>query len=241
MFAPPLFSHCIFDFPSSGEAIGSSPLRAVFRACLQKLVADERYWQSYGRYVRIRAGPADFPEREEHLTLCGFFALWHMVAVRVGPHPISPFLLRYVIEGRERACALDLAFLRLIDPELYERLLPWAQYEWGSSLPVNPLDPLNTLLFSASLDVSVILYSFVALVCPHTHGLPQRTLVSDPPRAAELHWLERQVVASVVFGGTELASGDSLVSSFGLGMHLVLAAGQTLDEVCTPSSIISLP
>lgn len=138
-----------------GEAIGSSPIRAVLRASVQRLVSNERYWQPHGRYYRIRPGPADLPEREEHLTVCGFFALWHTMALQAGPHPISPFLLRYIIEGRDRACSLDLPFLRLVDPELYERLLPWAQYEWGCPLPANPLDPLNTLLFSASLDVSL--------------------------------------------------------------------------------------
>lgn len=140
----------------SGEALGSSPIRAVFRASLQKLVADERYWQPHGRFTHIRPGPAGFPEREEHYTVCGFFALWHMTALRLGPHPISPFLLRYAIEGRDRALSFDQPFLRLLDSELYDKLLPWAHYAWGTPLPANPLHPLNSLVFSASLDVSPV-------------------------------------------------------------------------------------
>ncbi|RPD52498.1 hypothetical protein L227DRAFT_568566, partial [Lentinus tigrinus ALCF2SS1-6] len=191
-----------------GDGIGDSPMRTVFRTAVQKLVADRRYWQPHGRFTVIRPGPANIPEREEHYTLCGFFALWHMIAMGVGPQPISPFLLRYAIEGCERACMLDPAFLRLIDPDLYGGLVPWSDYVWGSPLPADPWHPLNALIFSASLD---------------------RHVLSDPPQEAELQWMERQLVASALFGGTELAASDILVSCFANGMQLGLREGCTLD------------
>ncbi|TFK82464.1 hypothetical protein K466DRAFT_603651 [Polyporus arcularius HHB13444] len=100
-------------------------------------------------------------------------------------------------------------FIRLIDPELYEHLVPWAEYEWGTPLPSDPCHPLITLIFSAGVDVKVF---------------------SDPPRHAELEWMERHLVAQALFDGTELASDASGLAAFRRGMHMAIASGHTLDE-----------
>ncbi|TFK82278.1 hypothetical protein K466DRAFT_603805 [Polyporus arcularius HHB13444] len=192
-----------------GDAIGSSPLRSLLRLCVQRLVGDERYWKAVGRYRCVRPGPSGVVERETHLTLCGYFALLQMVSIHVGPLPISPMVLRYAIEGRDAALSFDSMFIRLIDPDLYDRLAPWDEYEWGTALPSDPSHPLITLIFSAGVDVKVF---------------------SDPPRHAELEWMERHLVAQSVFDGTELASDANGLRSFRQGMHIALAGGRTLDE-----------
>ncbi|TFK77911.1 hypothetical protein K466DRAFT_571180, partial [Polyporus arcularius HHB13444] len=192
-----------------GEAIGASPLRSLLRLCIQKLVADERYWKAVGRYRCVRPGPSGLPGRERNLEMCGFFSLFHMVALRVGPHPISPVALRYAIEGRDPALEFDQTFIRLIDPELYTRLLPWAEYEWGTALPTDPSHPLLILIFSAGVDVKVF---------------------SDPPLHAELEWMERHLVAQALFDGTEFAADGTGLSAFSRGLHLVLPSGRTLEQ-----------
>ncbi|RDX47053.1 hypothetical protein OH76DRAFT_1419895 [Lentinus brumalis] len=196
------------DFGASGVSIGSSPLRSMLRRCVELLVADQRYWHQVGKYFCIRKGPTGSPERENHLAVSGFIALLHMVALGRGPDPMSPFLLRYVIEGRELACILDAAFIRLIDPALYAQLTPWTEYEWGSAFPTDPSHKLNSLIFSANQDTKVF---------------------SSPPRRAELEWMERHLVAAAVFDAPDLASNDTALASFADGMHVALAPGRSLD------------
>ncbi|TFK81813.1 hypothetical protein K466DRAFT_604199 [Polyporus arcularius HHB13444] len=191
-----------------GVAIGSSPIRTVLRRAIEILVSDQRYWHPVGKYFCMRSGPTGVSDRDDHLATCGFMALMHMIGVGRGPDPMSPFALRYAIEGRDRACVLDPAFIRLIDPMLYAQLAPWAEYEWGSPLPKDPAHKLNSLIFSAGKDTKVF---------------------SDPPRRAELEWMERHLVASAVFDAAELASDGSSVASFAEGMHVALAPGRSLD------------
>ncbi len=182
-----------------------------------------------GRFHVVRPGPSGLPERDIHLEVSGFVSLLHMVALRAGPHPISPIALRYVIEGRDHALAFDHTFIRLIDPELYERLVPWAEYEWGSPLPCHP-HPLITLILTASVDVRRS--SFVGAPCADVAGL-QCKVFSDPPRHAELEWMERTLVAQAVFDSTELASDGSGLLPFARGMHLAISDGHSLEQVST--------
>lgn len=84
----------------------------------------------------------------------GFVCLLHMVMLRTGPDPISPYLLRTAIEGVDAALIIDHAFMRLVDPSLYESLRPWLEFERNVSLPSDPSDPLWQLIAQADIDVS---------------------------------------------------------------------------------------
>ena len=83
----------------------------------------------------------------------GFLALFHMLILRTGPDPISPYLLRAALEGIEAALTIDHAFMRLVDPSLYSSLRPWLEFERGALIPSDPADDLVQLMMQADIDV----------------------------------------------------------------------------------------
>ncbi|KAI0712965.1 hypothetical protein C8T65DRAFT_695159 [Cerioporus squamosus] len=205
----PDFSEPIPHIRAPNLAMGSHILIFLVRWLIE-MRPDPTYWTS----ALVRQLARVLCDR------CFGFAYKHSWAIRgigrqlavttlSGPHPISPIALRYVIEGQDAALALDHTFLRLIDAELYQGLVPWAEYEWGTPLPRSPQHPLIGLISAAGVDCQVF---------------------SDPPRHVELEWMERHLVAQAVFDGTELAADPSGLAPFLRGMHLAISEGHTLEE-----------
>ena len=111
------------------------------RETVRQIVADDVHWQARGRYHIIRwhiGGEHGLRSREIAMKRAGFVSLLHMVMLRTGPDPISPYLLRTAIEGADAALVIDHAFMRLVDPSLYESLRPWLEFERNVSLPTHP-------------------------------------------------------------------------------------------------------
>ena len=120
---------------------------------------DPAVWQPLGRFQNIRwhpGGANGVRSRVLALRTAGFLALFHMLVLRTGPDPISPYLLRFAIEGPARACAIDHAFMRLLDPTLYDNLGPWLAHDRSTALPRDPRDKLHSILLAAGMDVCTL-------------------------------------------------------------------------------------
>ena len=112
-----------------------------------------------GRYYTIRwhvGGAQGLRSRQVAMKTSGFLSLLHMVILHTAPDPISPWVLRYAIEGLMGACIIDHAFMQLIDPDLYKTLRPWRLHDQADALPDDPLDGLFQLLTAADVDVSCV-------------------------------------------------------------------------------------
>lgn len=120
------------------------------------MTAESDLWtQRSGRYMSLRfhSSRMVLPQRYARLQACGFMVMLYMVNLRSGPDPISPFLLRAVIETRARACAVDMAFLRLLDPEVHQSILPWVTRDRNSPLSASLGSEIGGLLCSVNIDV----------------------------------------------------------------------------------------
>ena len=87
----------------------------------------------------------------------GFLSLLHMLVLRVGPDPISPWLLLFAMLGHDQACVIDHPFMALVDPELYDSLAPWITHDRTKPIPTNPTQALFHILGAAGIDVSAAL------------------------------------------------------------------------------------
>ena len=139
----------------SGGAVGDGVARNLLRQAVQVALQVPDLWQTRGSYSTIQFLPyAQERERTLHLKTCGYLCLLLMVVLQSGPDPISPFLLRAVIEPRESACSADLAFLRVISPEDGQTLMPWISYDKLTSAPIDLTSNVAALLMAADIDVS---------------------------------------------------------------------------------------
>lgn len=140
-------------------ALGESPRRAVMRHAIGQVVKQDMYWQDRGRYLGIRwlsnKRPVS-PARDCILRTSGFLSLMHLVVLESGPDPISPHLIRYVLEGPESLTRVDEPFLRVIDPAVVDALQLWKQFDTSSPLPQHALDPLFQTLAAFDIDVCVL-------------------------------------------------------------------------------------
>lgn len=132
----------------------------MLRFAVQSMLADSDLWVQRGRYTTIRfhSSRMVLPHRYPRLQACGFVAVLHMVTMRAGPDPISPFLLRAAIETRSRACAADVAFLQLLDPEAYQSVIPWVARSRTAPLVVASSSPIGNLLYGANIDVCPLVF-----------------------------------------------------------------------------------
>ncbi|KAI0683562.1 hypothetical protein C8Q76DRAFT_804192 [Earliella scabrosa] len=201
----------IGDSTAGGMAIGDSPTRTVMRLAVQTILANGELWQPMGRFHTIRThigGPQGVHEREVSMKTAGFLALMHMAGGHGGPFPASPFLLRHVVEGRS-SCSIDHAFMRLIDPDLYDGLRLWVDHDKSDDLPASPSNPLFALLTAADID-------------PHA--------CSRPPSAQDLLWIEQTLVSFAALGAKDISQTADF-RAFQAGMTHVLPAGTTLAEL----------
>ena len=138
--------------------MGSGLLRTVLREAVSRVLSDPSIWQPRGRFHTIRWSAYSLGglprSREVKLRVAGFVALLHMLALKAGPDPISPFLLRLAIKGGARAARIDHAFMQLLEPDIYHTLAPWISHSSTQPLPSSAGDPLFSLIVDVGLDVS---------------------------------------------------------------------------------------
>ncbi|KAI0706371.1 hypothetical protein C8Q76DRAFT_748384 [Earliella scabrosa] len=202
----------MLDLTIADHTVGSGPLRTLMRAAVARVVADESIWQPRGRFHAIRWGPYSLGalprHREVKLKVAGYVALLHMIAVKAGPDPVSPFLLRLAIEGGSRASRIDHAFMQLLEPDIYHSLGPWIQHDMTKPLPAAAGDPLFHLIIDVGLD---------------HHAL------SNPPDPDEIAAVESRIFGVSVLGCNSPADHPDL-HAFAAGLAAPLAIGSGLAQ-----------
>lgn len=143
----------------SGPGVGAGPVRTTLHLAIHLMIGESDLWtQRSGRYMSLRfhSSCMVLSQRYARLQAYGFMTMLYMVNLRSGPDPVSPFLLRAVIETRARACAADTAFLRLLDPEVHQSILPWVMRDRNSPLKAEVGSAIGGLLCSVNIDVRCI-------------------------------------------------------------------------------------
>ncbi|PIL36087.1 hypothetical protein GSI_01747 [Ganoderma sinense ZZ0214-1] len=136
-----------------GSAIGQGVTRNLLRETIQVALRIPNLWQDRGRYSTIQFLPYIPPQdRILHFMSCGFLCVLHIVALEIGPEPISPFLLRAAIEEVEGALQIDTALLRLLAPEDFETLLPWITHDRSVPLAADITSKVATLLMASEIN-----------------------------------------------------------------------------------------
>ncbi|KAI0351091.1 hypothetical protein OH77DRAFT_1593049 [Trametes cingulata] len=192
-----------------GEGIGQATSRTILRLAVKLSLTDSDLWEQRDRYKLLILHPSRemIPSRRARLQACGFLALLHLVTVRTGPDPISPFLLRLALEGHARAMSLDVPFLQRLSPETYTALLPWAERDPTLPLDMSPQSPIGQLLYAANIN---------------PRGF------SSSPSPDELRGIELALMSEMLLGDKDLSHHPDLIA-FKDGMHHVLAPGSTID------------
>ncbi|OSC97351.1 hypothetical protein PYCCODRAFT_1471873 [Trametes coccinea BRFM310] len=104
---------------------------------------------------------------------------------------------------------LDTPFLRLLEPDTYSALAPWAERDAAVAPDTSPQAPIGQLLYAANIN---------------PRGL------SAAPTAAELQGIELLLVSEMLLGDKNLAHHPDL-EAFASGMSIVLAPGTTLRMI----------
>ncbi|KAI0360820.1 hypothetical protein OH77DRAFT_1418840 [Trametes cingulata] len=193
-----------------GEGIGEATSRTLLRMAVKLSLADADLWEQRDHYKSILFHPSRqaIPGRRVRLQACGFLALLHMVLVRAGPDPISPFLLRMMFEDSPAsAMSLDAPFLQRLSPETYAALAPWAERDRAVPPDMSPQSPIGQLLYAANIN---------------PRGF------SSAPSPEELRGIELALMSEMLLGDKDLSQHPDLIA-FKDGMHHVLAPGSTLS------------
>ena len=139
----------------SGSAVGQGVTQSLLRETVKVALEVSNLWQTRGPYSTLQFLPfAQERERTVDLQTCGFICLLHMVALGSGPEPVSPFLLRAIIEPREVACKVDISLLRLLSPDDFATLAPWISRDKSQRLSEDVTSKVASLLMASDIDVS---------------------------------------------------------------------------------------
>ncbi|KAJ7438198.1 hypothetical protein B0H11DRAFT_2254787 [Mycena galericulata] len=131
---------------------GPGPERAVLREACTVVANRHNFWQcvpgsSMYRPILNPTGMA-LPSRMATFRAHGTFLAIHCFTLHHGPHPISIWVLRALIEGKS-AMLIPKHILRHMDPEVFDILAPW--YDWHQDTPVpsaqDPSHPLRVFVF----------------------------------------------------------------------------------------------
>lgn len=82
----------------------------------------------------------------------GFLTFMHIYNLRLGPEPLSPFLLQLLLDGTA-FFTYDDRFVRQLSPSTTEDLQPWTDWDRVGPLPVNS-SRLSQLLAQFEINVS---------------------------------------------------------------------------------------
>lgn len=145
----------IWVFPRSGEGAGAGPELAVIRRAILLLTHEEAHWRPLGMYRTLNMHPSfdPIPERQTAFLACGVLALLHLVLLKSGPDPISPFLMHLVMDGRQ-TFTIDSNFLSALEPDLSKRLAPWVAWKAKPHERIKSDSDLGALLAHAEIAVS---------------------------------------------------------------------------------------
>ncbi|KAI0684623.1 hypothetical protein C8T65DRAFT_681618 [Cerioporus squamosus] len=194
-----------------GAAFGEAVLRAVLRRALQILLSNTQVWQNVGRFSTIRwhlDGSVVEVERQLNLRATAFVGLMHLLGGHGAPLPISPFLFRHVIEGREKACIVDPAFMQRLDGDMFRSLLPWTTYDRTSPFPTDDMN-IMALISAGQIDPGTV------------HG------VLTPQAVASI---EASIVSTATLGAPNVSAYVDL-KAFADGLSVGLAPGWSLSRM----------
>jgi hypothetical protein len=150
----------------SGNAVGPGTERAVVEEALKIFTSDATYTRVinnepvyYGVSLRPTPSSKDRLRRLKVFgTICALSIFWH----RQGPDPVSPFLLKYAIDGL--SSLMDLDFISCFAPTLADDLRPWPlDHTLPLSLDIN--SPLSTVVYThLNMEVSIHCRVFLAML-----------------------------------------------------------------------------
>ncbi|KAJ7774174.1 hypothetical protein DFH07DRAFT_767383 [Mycena maculata] len=137
---------------------GVGPERAALREGCQVLASRYHYWQQAAGSHMFRPilTPVDDPiqERINTFRAHGTFLALHCYLLRQGPLPISIWVLRALVEGRQ-SMLIPKHILLHLDPGAYDILAPWYDFHQDTPVPLpsNASHPLRQFILEYMPDI----------------------------------------------------------------------------------------
>ncbi|KAI0040830.1 hypothetical protein FA95DRAFT_1611482 [Auriscalpium vulgare] len=140
---------------SIGKGKGTAPKYSVLRAAMIKCATRPSFWRPTALFAVPDLHPSTdiIPSRQLAFQQFGLLCFFYMVLTQSGPDPVSPFLIQYIVDGRD-AFNIDAEFIRLIDPQILRTLEPWMAWRRNPVYPIPPTSELGLLLGEANISVN---------------------------------------------------------------------------------------
>lgn len=131
----------------SGPALGDGPTRSVLRAGVRKVTENSPIFGLRGEFYHPLFFPVASSYRENAFWVAGFWSAIHVIALRLTPDPITPWLLYAAVYGRD-GFPTDLQYIRALDPVSAATLEPWYAFQFTDTLRDGVLGPVQQLLMT---------------------------------------------------------------------------------------------
>ncbi|KLO14057.1 hypothetical protein SCHPADRAFT_939839 [Schizopora paradoxa] len=142
-----------------GEGCGVGVRTSLIREAVKSYVADKqgRWCEQVGEYYTLcfHGGDQLPAERIMEFKVFGCICALHMVLLRCGPDPMSPFLFYLVVDGRI-AFSLDMKFIAVLDADSVRILKPLQDWDGKGASVQDGRSDLYDLLTAADISVKTI-------------------------------------------------------------------------------------
>jgi hypothetical protein len=115
------------------RGIGIGPTRAVLREGVKRLT-ESPIFGLRGDFYHLDFQRVTSSERQNLHWVAGFWSAFHLIALKLTPDPITPWLFYAVVYG-ESGFPTDIDYIRALDPTSAAILEPWFAFHEGHILP----------------------------------------------------------------------------------------------------------
>lgn len=204
---------------SSGSGQGNGPERGVFDRAVEMVISDDSYFVAVGRNRSLRLhGSRDMiPRRQCFLRAAGSLIILHLIHFGALPRIVSPFLLLFLLRGRDAFTLNTEFFARNMDPTLYGYLMLLQNHPRTTA--IDPNNPLYHILIDADISVSI---GLIHDQSPELILLLLIKPVDVAPGAsqAEFDGVLRSLLMTFTVGHTQLVHPDALAILEGFNLAI---------------------